>query len=905
MVTIHIDGTSYQVDEQQNLLEAILSLGLDLPYFCWHPAMGSVGACRQCAIKIYKDENDTQGKITMACMEPAKEGTYLSLNDAEAKEMRSHVIQWLMTNHPHDCPICDEGGECHLQDMTVMAGHAYRRHRYNKRTYRNQYLGPFINHEMNRCIQCYRCVRYYRDYAGGDDLDAFAAHNHVYFGRHEDGVLQNEFSGNLVEVCPTGVFTDKTLKSHYTRKWDLTTAPSICHHCSMGCNIIAGERYGSLRRIYARYNGKVNGYFICDRGRFGYEFVNSDKRIQQPMLRKERNADPEPTDKQTILRHIAERIQNNDRVIGIGSPIASLESNFALQQLVGENRFYGGISNSEDRLVKTVINILRQGPARTPSLKEIENADAILVLGEDLTNTAPMMALSLRQAVRNIQKKIAQKLNIPYWQDAAVREAAQEEYSPCYIATPAGTKLDEVARKSMRLAPVDIARLGFAVAHRISNDAPGVDNLSKELASLAAEIGESLKGAEHPLIVTGTSCRNENLLHASANIAAALKNAGAQPSISFTMHDANSMGLAMMNAGTLAQAKHEVQEGNADTVIILENDLYKRIDEDAATEFLDQCQHLIVLDYLHNKTTSKAEAVLPVSAFSETFGTLVNQEGRAQRFFEVHIPAEPVQAGWQWLKDLSTAAGKNAMSDWQNFHDFTRHLSNAMPQFKDIEAISPPPGYRVADQRIPRQSHRYSGRTAMHAHHNVHEKKTPQDKDSAFAFSMEGYRGQPPPSMIPLFWSPGWNSAQSINKYQIEVGGGLHGGDPGKRLIEPQEKADSPYFKNIPEPFEPGENRWLTLPGYHIFGSESLSMHTPGVAERAPGPYLSINDHDAAQLNIKDGADATYVVADRPYTLAVKINASLPRGVVELPAGLPGLPTAILPAWGKFSEASE
>ena len=197
-------------------------------------------------------------------------------------------------NHPHDCPVCDEGGECHLQDMTVMTGHDYRRYRFTKRTHRNQDLGPFVNHEMNRCIQCYRCVRFYRDYAGGGDFNVFGSHNHVYFGRHDDGALESEFSGNLVEVCPTGVFTDKTLKQHYTRKWDLQTAPSVCVHCGLGCNTIPGERYGTLRRIRNRYNGEVNGYFLCDRGRYGYEFVNSAARLRQPLARSSRDAEAGP-----------------------------------------------------------------------------------------------------------------------------------------------------------------------------------------------------------------------------------------------------------------------------------------------------------------------------------------------------------------------------------------------------------------------------------------------------------------------------------------------------------------------------------------------------------------------------------------------------------------------------------
>src|SRR6266545_672183 len=345
MTKIFIDGKTYEVDSTDHLLQVSLSLGFDLPYFCWHPALGSVGACRQCAVKQFKDERDTRGRIVMACMTPAVEGTRISISDIEAVSFRASVIEWLMLNHPHDCPICDEGGECHLQDMTVMTGHVVRRNRYNKRTYRNQYLGPFINHEMNRCIQCYRCVRFYRDYAGGRDFDVFSAHDHVYFGRHEDGVLENEFSGNLVEVCPTGVFTDKTSKQHYTRKWDLQTAPSICVHCGLGCNTIPGERYGSLRRIVNRYNQEVNGYFLCDRGRFGYEFVNSSQRIRQPQIKSDEHGAAEVVTGEVALRRAATLLSGV--VIGIGSPRASLEANFALRALVGAENFYAGTSERD------------------------------------------------------------------------------------------------------------------------------------------------------------------------------------------------------------------------------------------------------------------------------------------------------------------------------------------------------------------------------------------------------------------------------------------------------------------------------------------------------------------------------------------------------------------------------
>ena len=192
-----------------------------------------------------------------------------------------------MQNHPHDCPVCDEGGECHLQDMTVMTGHDYRRYNFRKRTFRNQYLGPFVNHEMNRCIQCYRCVRFYREYAGGRDFNVFGIRNLAYFGRYEDGVLESEFaaiwSRSARLACSPTRPTSGTTRASGTCS---LRRRSACI-AGLGCNISPGERYGMLRRIVNRYNGEVNGYFLCDRGRYGYEFVNSERRIRQAQLRRD------------------------------------------------------------------------------------------------------------------------------------------------------------------------------------------------------------------------------------------------------------------------------------------------------------------------------------------------------------------------------------------------------------------------------------------------------------------------------------------------------------------------------------------------------------------------------------------------------------------------------------------
>lgn len=891
MATLYIDNKPHEIKPGKNLLETCLTLGFDLPYFCWHPSLGSVGACRQCAIKVFKDADDKKGRLVMSCMEPVANNQRISILDQEAVEFRTGVIEWLMTNHPHDCAICDEGGSCHLQDMTVMTGHAYRRFQYKKRTHLNQDLGPFINHEMNRCIQCYRCVRFYKDYAGGADLDVFASKGNVYFGRHEDGTLESEFSGNLSEVCPTGVFTDKTLKQHYTRKWDLTMAPSICQHCSLGCNIIAGERYGDLRMIANRYHGEINGYFICDRGRFGYEFVNAEGRIRQPLLNQQ------AVDREKIIMEVSALLKNS-KVIGIGSPRASLQSNFALKELVGKEHFYKGVSNLEHDLTELALTILKDGPVRTSTMKEVERADAVFILGEDLTNTAPMLALAVRQSVRQQPMKEVAKMSVPEWNDAAAREIIQDKKGPLFIATVAETKLDDIATQTFRAAPEDMARLGLAVAHVLDQISPQV-NLTQEEQTLVKQIAQALLDADRPVIISGTSCQSESLMKAAANIAFALHKRNKNVGIVLTLPECNSLGLAMMKGNRLDSAFQAVRNGEADTVIILENDLYRHGKMEVVDEFLAKCKNVIVLDHSHHVTAAKAHILIPAGTFAEADGTLVNNEGRAQRFFQVQESANTIKESWRWLVDIGTASGHARIKQWKNFDDITLTISSEEKLLKGIDKVSPSSGQRMADgQRVPRQPHRYSGRTSMLANIRVSEPKPPEDPDSGMSYTMEGSQGMPPSSMIPFFWSPGWNSVQSVNKYQEEVGAALRGGDPGVRLLEATPEDPVVYFSNIPEKFRPVENQLWIVPVHHIFGSEELSARSASVAKRVPKAYVMINAEDAAELKIQENQEFAFYIEEHKYRLPVKISAAIPKGVSGLPVGLPGLQFVDLPTWG-------
>ncbi len=907
MARIWIDGHEHEVDPDRNLLEVCLELGYDLPYFCWHPALGSVGACRQCAVKQFKDENDDEGRIVMACMTAAADGTRISITDPEAHEFRRSIIEFLMVNHPHDCPVCDEGGECHLQDMTVMTGHDYRAFRFDKRTHRNQDLGPFIEHEMNRCIACYRCVRFYDDYAGGKDLRALGAHDHVYFGRQADGVLESEFSGNLVEVCPTGVFTDKTFKRHYSRKWDLRTAPSVCAHCSLGCNTLVNERYGELRRIRTRYNGAVNGYFLCDRGRFGYDFANSERRIRHTQLPQGPDAQARAVSAQEAADRAGRLLRDADeRILGIGSPRASLESNLALRCLVGPARFHAGVEAAQAQLDRAVLDVLRHGPARSCSLGEVGRCDAVLILGEDATQTAPLLALALRQAARRQPTAAARQLGIPGWHEHALREAVQNATGPIYLASPAATRLDEIARKVVRAAPEDIARLGFAVAQALDPAAPAVPELAPQAGALAAEIAEALATAEHPLVVAGTSLGSEAVIRAAAQAAraAAARREGRPAELFLTLPACNSLGLAMLGGGDLDEALARVEKGDVDTVLVLEADLHRQAGPAKAEQLLAGAAHVIVLDHLATDTAARAELLLPCAPFAEGSGTWVNNEGRAQRWFRAFVPDGDVQDGWRWLRDAARAAGrKGHPAGWENLDDALAALGRELPELAPAAQAAPSAGFLQVGQRLPRATHRYSGRTAMEADRTVHEPKPPQDVDAPLTFSMEGAQGPPPPPALAHdFWAPGWNSVQAFNRFQEEIAGPLRGGDPGIRLIEPAAGSRTDWFTPPPRAFARRQASWRLVPLYHIHGSEELSSLAPGVASLAPAPYLALGPGDAASLQVADGDEVEIELGGRKLQLPVRLRPDLPAGVAGLPSGLPGLYCPADPGWTEIAK---
>ncbi|MFR1164145.1 MAG: molybdopterin-dependent oxidoreductase, partial [Escherichia coli] len=578
---------------------------------------------------------------------------------------------------------------------------------------------------------------------------------------------------------------------------------------------------------------------------------------------------------------------------GIGSPRASVESNFALRELVGEENFYTGIAHGEQERLQLALKVLREGGIYTPALREIESYDAVLVLGEDVTQTGARAALAVRQAVKGKAREMAAAQKVADWQIAAILNIGQRAKHPLFVTNVDDTRLDDIAAWTYRAPVEDQARLGFAIAHALDNSAPAVDGIEPELQSKIDVIVQALAGAKKPLIISGTNAGSIEVIQAAANVAKALKGRGADVGITMIARSVNSMGLGIMGGGSLEEALTELETGRADAVVVLENDLHRHASATRVNAALAKAPLVMVVDHQRTAIMENAHLVLSAASFAESDGTVINNEGRAQRFFQVYDPAyydskTVMLESWRWLHSLhSTLLSREV--DWTQLDHVIDAVVAKIPELAGIKDAAPDATFRIRGQKLAREPHRYSGRTAMRANISVHEPRQPQDIDTMFTFSMEG-NNQPTAhrSQVPFAWAPGWNSPQAWNKFQDEVGGKLRFGDPGVRLFETSENGLD-YFTSVPARFQPQDGKWRIAPYYHLFGSDELSQRAPVFQSRMPQPYIKLNPADAAKLGVNAGTHVSFSYDGNTVTLPVEIAEGLTAGQVGLPMGMSGI----------------
>ncbi|WP_020674915.1 NADH-quinone oxidoreductase subunit NuoG [Geopsychrobacter electrodiphilus] len=666
MPTLTIDNQTVTVSQGATVLDAAIALGIMVPHFCYHQVLGAVGACRQCAVTIVAG---TQKGLKMSCLIPAEDGMVVLTGDVESSAYRAQVSEWLMTNHPHDCPVCDEGGECQLQEMTIGAGHGIRRYRGNKRTYQNQQLGPFIEQEMNRCIQCYRCARTYKDYCGGTDFGVMGSQQRIFFGRFKDGELESDFSGNLVDFCPTGVFTDKTNRFK-TRYWDLQQAASICPHCSLGCSTLVGGRYQEVQRVRAGDNRLTNDSFICDRARFGSDWVNHPERPREARIAGER------VDMSQALAQLEERLlalkteHGGQSLRLLGSPRASFEANLLLKKLAERLGAPAPYYDAHPRRAFAARVAARIPSGQLASLQQVRAADLVVVVGVDPLAEAPVLALALRQVVRSGGRVVVfdpRPVELPCeFEHYAV---TQEKILRALSAPEEHEKLESLRQQ------MEAAQRPLLVG--------GGDLLGGEGFKLLRRFSESCCDTHDCLIFP-------------------------------VLHGANSFGGGLLSSGEPQRdLLEDLENGKVRGLICLENDPAIEHCEPGRMQLaLARLELLAVFDHLPTHTVAAASHFLPTRTLYECGGTFINNEGRMQAYaplLDPGLPLEVTGAGShpprQFEKTTPGGAPASAvhllqllLKDRQDLFGLRRQIVAECSCLRDLERLSPgDSGRRIAD----------------------------------------------------------------------------------------------------------------------------------------------------------------------------------------------------------------
>jgi len=630
MPDLIIDGLRVVVPEGTTVMEAAEQAGIMIPRLCYHPALTAVGSCRMCAVMFV---GGARPGLDMSCMVKARDGMVVDTNHPEAVEYRRRIAELLMLDHPHDCPVCDEGGQCLLQDMIISCGHSRRVSKGKKRTYHNQDLGPLIVQEMNRCIHCYRCVRYYQEFAGGSDFGAMRIAGDVTYRRAQPGPLESVFSGNLADICPTGVFTDKPSR-HKARHWDMERAPCVCLSCSLGCNTTVSARHRSVIRLEPRVNPFVNGHFLCDRGRYSYEYANLPERPRTARV------DGITTDVHAALDEATARLQGIREAHGPGS-VACLGSS---RQAVESQGMLRSVSNAMGWLPPEYTTSRRRKQNLLSSLAgldknlhvsqaDIARSDCILIIGAAPLSEAPMLALAVRQAAR--------------------QGAAVAVIDPRPVAMPLSFLHIPASRRDMEDALGAILRRAFADAPTDSSAhcAAFLSALTAHMPASAAvpgweEFAHALSGARFPVVICGSDIVAPSTPALAAGAAEFLATARGRAGFFPVLAGANAFGAALMNFDSKQSFDgilDAIEAGTVKALVCVESDpLSRYAGYDRVWNALQKLELLVCVDYLPTPTAKAAHVFVPSQTVFEAGGSFINQEGRLQIARPAHVCGLPM-----------------------------------------------------------------------------------------------------------------------------------------------------------------------------------------------------------------------------------------------------------------------
>ncbi len=638
MIELDIDGKKVQVPEGSMLIQAAEQAGIFIPHFCYHKKLSIAANCRMCLVDVEK-----QADPVPACATPAVDGMVVRTKSVKTVEAQKGVMEFLLINHPLDCPICDKGGECLLQDLAVGYGQNGSRYEEEKRVFAAKDVGPLISmKEMNRCIQCTRCVRFGQEIAGHMELGMTHRGEHSEIEAFIGDSIDSELSGNMIDICPVGALTSKPFR-YAARTWELSRRKSISPHDSTGANLIVQVKNHRVMRVVPFENEAVNECWIADRDRFSYEALNSAERLTTPMIKQDGRwleVDWQTALEYTAsgLRDIAEK-QGANSVGLLASPHSTVEELWLAAQLVralGSGNIDYRLRHAEFADPKGKVRWLGM------PIAELSALDRVLVIGSNLRKDHPLFAQRIRQAARCGARVCALADAAPDW--AMPVHAVLQTDSRSWTQALAAVAVAVAVEKGVPLPAIQQA----------GSEADWAAEQLEELASVASTIAHALLTGASKAVLLGNAAAH----HPQASSLLALaqwiaEQTGAR--VGYLTEAANTVGAQYV--GALPQAgglnARQMTEGALKAAVLLHVEpQWDCAAGEAALQGLQSAQTVITLSPFKTNLDI-SDVLLPISPFSETSGSFVNAEGRLQSFHAVVKPLADTRPGWKVLCALA------------------------------------------------------------------------------------------------------------------------------------------------------------------------------------------------------------------------------------------------------------
>ena len=629
LVKVTINGKVFEVPKGARLIDVCRDKGFDIPSFCYYADLALQASCRMCLVRIEK-----MPKLQTSCTIICTDGMIVTTQSEEIEKAQRAMTEFLLANHPLDCPVCDRGGECELQEMAFDWGGLEERFTEQKNYYAEKYLSPMIANDSQRCILCKRCTRVCDEWMGEDAIEAGGRGAHTVIGTYL-GWLDCSQCGNCIEVCPTGTLLDATYR-HQTRPWELAQTISTCNFCSDGCQMSLGSRGGELMRVVARdrYVNGINGEFLCVKGRFGHPFVNHEARIRTPMIRYKKGGKLIPTTWDEAIRHVAERLdavadEHGRNAIGVvGSPRLTNESLYVLHKFTTELVGTDNYTAADAFTLKPFFDNLG---GQLATHRDIRYAKTILLIGGEPEELQPLTGKQIRQAVRNGGAKLI-------------------------IANPVRIRLVEQAARFLHIRPGTEDAIALALALP-SNDALAARKAGIETSEIDA-VRQIISDTQGDLIVMFGG----ELSREAQAVVGQLATVFAADSRRVLFHPLplfnNSIGAHDMRMMNGAMTSSEMLEASGEAIraiyvagSFLPQHLEGREDALAKLDFL------VVQELFETETTRHADVVLPASSYAEQDGTFTNNDGLVQRVRQSIPPVHQSRPDWMITAQLAKELG--------------------------------------------------------------------------------------------------------------------------------------------------------------------------------------------------------------------------------------------------------